>query len=185
LVKNYIKETISLLTLLAATLPGFIVSFILLDEKDLQLFPVIRITPVSISGFLVTRLAFMVILGFFSSLLILQFNGLYTISFIESCQLALLSSLNTPILILIISGKVNNKVEGLTLLKLVTITLMIPIIIFFLNNNWEYAFAFLPASWVYLFFDSPQNQTLIFIIGTLYLVGMIYLSFKYMIKIKA
>ena len=183
LINNYSKEIISFFALLSAVLPGFIVSFILLDEKDLQLFPVINVTPVSLSGFLVSRLAFMVILGFLSSLLLLLVNGLYTISFIKSCQLALLCSLNTPILILIISGKAKNKVEGLTLLKLATITLMLPIIIFFLDNNWEYAFVFLPASWVYLFLDNFQNQTLIFIIGTLYLVGMTYLGFKFMVKI--
>jgi fluoroquinolone transport system permease protein len=184
LINNYYKEIVSLFALLSAVIPGFVVSFILLDEKDLHLFPVINITPVSLSGFLISRLVFMLIFGFLSSLLLLIFNGLYTIEFIKSCQLALLCALNTPILILIITAKAKNKVEGLTLLKLAMLTLIIPIIIFFLDNTLEYALAFLPASWVYLFLDNSQNQTLIFIIGTLYLVGVTYLSFKLMLKHK-
>jgi fluoroquinolone transport system permease protein len=76
LINNYYKEIVSLFALLSAVIPGFVVSFILLDEKDLHLFPVINITPVALSGFLISRLGFMLIFGFLSSLLSLMFNCL-------------------------------------------------------------------------------------------------------------
>ena len=83
---DYRKEVVSFFALMTSIMPGMIMSFILLDEKDMQLFPVIKVTPVSLSGFLATRLFVMVSLGFVMSLLVLMLNGIYDVSAIKSVQ---------------------------------------------------------------------------------------------------
>lgn len=182
--KDFYKETISFFTLLNAVFPGFIISFMLLDEKDLQLFSVIRVTPVSLSGFLAVRIVFMVFFGFLSSMLLIMLNGIYSISIFKAIQLALLCAMNTPILILLIISIAKNKVEGLTMLKIATVSLMIPTLVFFFNTFWVKLLAIFPAFWVYAFMDSIKNQQMIFIMGMCFLGVLNYFCFRFAVKMK-
>lgn len=174
---DYSEEIVSFFALLSAIFPGMIMSFILLDEKDMQLFSVIKVTPATLSGFLFTRLMAMIAVGFVMSFLILQFDGIYSISILDSIQVALLASLNSPILILLVSYIAKNKIEGMTLLKAAMVTLFIPILIFFFDNNWEYILGVFPAFWVYAFFDF-QNSWVAFIYGLIYLSFVNFIIFK-------
>ena len=183
-IDDFYKEIISFFALLNAVLPGFIISFMLLDEKDLQLFPVIRVTPVSLSGFLAVRIVFMVFFGFLTSMLLLMFNGIYFISIFKAIQLALLCAMNTPILILLTISIAKNKVEGLTILKIATVSLMIPMLVFFFNAFWVKLLAIFPAFWIYAFMDSVKNQLLIFILGMCFLGVQNYFCFRYAVKMK-
>lgn len=181
---DFYKEIISFFSLLNALLPSFIISFILLDEKDMQLFPVIKVTPVSLSGFLTTRIVFMVFFGFVSSMLLLLINGIYSISIFKAIQLALLCAMNTPILILLTVSIAKNKVEGLTILKIATISLIIPILIFFYDSYLVYFLAIFPAFWVYFFMNSTQYHILVFICGMCFLTAINYYCFKFAVKMK-
>ncbi|NOQ26544.1 MAG: hypothetical protein GQ564_14390 [Bacteroidales bacterium] len=183
-IDDFHKEIISFFALLNAVFPGFIISFMLLDEKDLQLFPVINVTPVSLSGFLAVRIVFMVFFGFLSSMLLIMHNGIYSISIFKAIQLAMLCALNTPILILLIISIAKNKVEGLSMLKLATVSLMIPMLVFFFNTFWVKLLAIFPAFWVYAFMDSVKNQQMIFILGMCFLGVLNYFCFRYAVKMK-
>jgi len=178
---EYKKEAVSLFALISSVFPGFIMSFILFDEKDVQLFPVIKATPVSLSGFLKSRLGFMVFVGFIMSLFVFMFNGIYAFPITTSILASLLAGLNSPILILFILNFAKNKVEGLMMLKIATIILFIPIIIFFLDSNWENLFAIFPAFWVYALIEA-QNTIIIFSIGLMYILFLNYFIFKLTIK---
>lgn len=181
-VKNYYLEIVTFFALLNCVFPGFVLSFILLDEKDLYLIPVIHVTPVSYSGFLIVRIVFLGLYGFACSWAIFAFNGLISISVLQNLMASLLCALNTPIMILLISTKAKNKIEGLTLLKVANVALMIPGIVFFINSPWENLLAVFPAFWVYLFFDVPDYQWLIFTIGIVVLLVINRVVFSYAIK---
>ena len=178
---DYRAEIVSSLTLIGSVLPGIIMSFILLDEKDVQLIPVIKATPVSLSGFMATRLFFMIVTGFVMSLLVLLLNGIYVIPAIQAMQVSLLAGLNSPILILLVSHFAKNKVEGLALIKVATVTLFIPVVIFFFDQPWEYALGIFPAFWFYAFF-SAQNSFVIFLSGLFFLSVVNWLTFRLFLK---
>lgn len=178
-VAGFYKEIIAVFTLLNAIIPGFILSFILLDEKDLHLLPVLHATPVSLSGFLIVRIIFMISIGLFGSLLLLFFNGFINFSIYQIFSLALLSALNAPIFILLISAIAKNKVEGLTLLKVVNVVLIIPIVLLFVDSSWENMLAILPAFWVYKFIDAPHYSHFVLLLGVPVLLIFNYLSFKF------
>lgn len=180
---DYYLEIVCFFALINAMFPGFIISFILLDEKDWNLFPAIKVTPVSLSGFLASRMVFMLIFSFLSSLMLLLFNNIYSISIVKAVQLSILCAMNIPIFILLITGTAKNKIEGLTIMKIANITLIIPIAIFFFESSWEYIFGIFPAFWIYAFMDYQGNQLMLFITGTIYLTGLNYLCFRYAVKI--
>ncbi|MDA3891640.1 MAG: hypothetical protein PF517_08250 [Salinivirgaceae bacterium] len=180
LVQEYYMHILAFLAVLNAIFPGFILSFIILDEKDLQLLPVIKVTPVSLSGFMYVRIGVLVVYGFISSLLIILFNGVISVAIPKALALSFLCALNAPILILIISTLAKNKIEGLTYLKAANIVLFIPALAMFVDSFWENLLAFFPAFWAYQFMDT--GNYVYFGIGTIVLIGLNYLAFKFAIK---
>jgi len=180
LLANYYQEIIAFFALLNAVFPGFILSFIILDEKDLQLIPIIKTTPVSLSGFLWVRIGFLVIYGFLSSLILVVFNGVYGIAFLKAMAISILCTLNAPILILLITTLAKNKVEGLTYLKVANIILFIPAIAMFIDTKWELFLGIFPAFWIYQYMDT--SNCLYFILGSIVLLGMNYGAYKFALK---
>lgn len=178
---NFSEIAIAFFCVMNANFPGFIVSFILLDEKDLQLFPVLKVQPVSLRGFLIVRMAFIIVWGFMGSVLILKFNGLHDYSIFNAVQIAILSALSVPVLTLIISLTAKNKVEGITLLKVMNITLVIPMVLFFIESDWDYVLSIFPAFWAYKLVHSSQHLTL-FLIGFIYLLVLNILVFNFFNK---
>lgn len=179
-IENYNMEIIVFFALLNAVFPGFIVSFIFLDEKDLQLFPVIKVSPISLSGFIGIRMVFMIVFGFISSFLMLSLNNAYIFPIIQKVIISMLCALNVPILILLIISIAKNKVEGLTILKIATSSLAIPMLIFFIDSSWTRLLAVFPSYSIYSF---VLNQNYIeCILGFAYLVFLNYSCFRFAMR---
>jgi len=182
---EYQLHIISVFAAMNAIFPGFILSFMLLDEKDAHLLPIIKVTPVSLSGFLAVRLLFMVMLGFTFSFILLLFNGIYTFSLFQAIAIAFLCALNSPILILLISTIARNKIEGMTLLKVANLVLIIPALTYFIHSPFEYLLGVFPAFWVYQAVDYLNHQLqfyMIFFAGIIALSILNGLSFRWSIK---
>ena len=167
---------------MSANFPGFIVSFMLLDEKDLGLFPVIKVQPISLSGFLKVRIGFITVFGFVSSLLILLFNGIVEFTVIKSVVISILSAFTVPVLVLTISFIAKNKVEGMTLLKVMNVTLLLPVAIFFIHSPTEYLLGVFPAFWVYKFIEFEDISYLIAFAGFIYLLCLNYFVYGKIVK---
>lgn len=180
----YYPALLAFFSLLIAVFPGFIVSFLLLDEKDKHLFSAIKVTPVSLSGFLLTRIVFMVVLGFLFSVCFLVFNGLLAVTWHTIVIMSLLSALNVPILILLISATAKNKVEGMTLLKVANMVIFIPAALFFVSSPWIHVLGIFPAFWVYQLVRLPINSTYLIhaVLGLLWILFLNYLSYRFSVK---
>ncbi len=168
--------------LLGAILPGIVVAFLLLDEKEAGLFTAIRVTPVSISGMLVSRMISLLTLSFVSSIAILSMAGLYTFSWINLLQTGLLSAANVPVFMLLIALFAKNKIEGMAMLKVTMMLVMVPIVILFFNGKWIYLFSIFPSFWVFGLAKTDLPSTLIFLSGFTYLAmlntGVLYFAGK-------
>ncbi len=176
------KVIVSFFGLLSAVLPGLIMSFIFLEEKDLNIFPVLKITPVSISGFIISRMILMIMVGTILSFMVFELNGNFKISMIEAIQSALLSGLTTPIMILLISRYAKNKIEGLTFSKGALLIIAIPCAVFFLDTPFEKLLCVFPSFWLFALFDSHFSVAIFFIgIGVLSVLN--FISYKIALKI--
>lgn len=177
-ISEFYPAILGLFALLNASFPAFIGSFILLDEKDLKLLPVIKVTPVSLSGFLLARLGYLSAIGFFTGLLIIRVNGFLQLPVTQSIELAFMCMLNAPILLLLMVTLSHNKVEGLTYMKAANMLILIPILILFIQNPLENLLAVLPSFWIFKLLDSPQPHG-VFILGTLFLLLYNTLCFRF------
>ena len=146
---DYYAYIIAMFCLIVAIFPAFAVSFMMLEEKDENIFAVLRVMPLSFGQFLAYRLTFVFVFGFCFSLLTLLLNGLVDINAFSGVGMAFLFALSGPIVALVVSTFAKNKVEGLTVLKGINFLLILPLLSIFVPSPWAYAFGVIPQYWGY------------------------------------
>lgn len=137
-----------------AVMFGFVVSFMILEEKDENVLQVIRVLPISPFYFMVYRLVFATVFSAFGALLVICFSGLAYPGFINALLLAVQYGLIAPFITLLVATFAMNKVEGMAYFKGVDLLLLLPLVTFFLDGSIKYIFALIPTYWTYYLYHA-------------------------------
>lgn len=151
-----------------AIMLGFVVSFILLEEKDEGVLQALRVLPIAPAAFVRYRLAFATLFSAAAALLLLLANGLVHLSLPAALLLAVQYSLVAPLIVLLVGTFAQNKIEGMAFFKGVDLLLLLPILSFFLPGWYGYLFAWVPTYWTFQFFLRSYQQvegTIWFLMG--------------------
>lgn len=151
---DYRPHILSLFSILTSVMMGFILAFILLEERDQNLLPVFMVMPLSVGKLLFLRVLVIVGFGFFSSLLIISGTGLIHVPFHQAVVLALSCSLTGPSSTFIITSFARNKIEGVSYFKLFNMFLMAPVAGVFIHSKLALLFGIFPFFWIYSSFTS-------------------------------
>ena len=153
--------------ILSGSTPAFLAAFLILDEKDENLIPMLKVTPLPYSKLIAYRISFLMLTSLFFSIIFLLLNGLENYSFLKIITASILVSFVPAILLMLIIPFAKNKIEEVTLFKGINVILFIPIIAFFIAPEWKNAFGVIPFYWVYDILQSePANGIIIsFAIG--------------------
>jgi fluoroquinolone transport system permease protein len=163
---------------------GFIISFIILEEKDENVLQVIRVLPISPFYFILYRLLFATSFSVFGAFLMINLGGIAYPGLLNSFLLSVQYGLTAPFITLIIATYAKNKVEGMAFFKGVDLVLLLPMFSFFIVGNMKYIFSIIPAFWTYSLFHASINNgntAFYFIIGlTIYgiVISALFLQFK-------
>ena len=144
---NYTDIIIMFFALEFPMIIGFVISFLMLDEKDERVFTALRIMPVSLFQFLFYRLFFAIFFSFVFITIMLFFNNIYHLSIGMILLNSLLFALITPVVILIEVTFASNKVTGFTIFKGLNFILMIPVVEFFIHLKWGFLLKIIPSYW--------------------------------------
>lgn len=127
---------------------GVLVGLMVLDEKDDDTLTALRVTPISISGYALYKGGAAVVLSFVYVLVALPLTGLLPASLLPAvAPSAVLSGLMAPIFALVIATFAANKVEGLALMKVLSIFMLGPLAAYFVGSSWQLLFGLLPTYW--------------------------------------
>lgn len=136
-----------MLMLLVPNMVGFVIGFLLLDQRDDRTLFALQVTPLSLKGYLVYRLTMPVVLSFFLSLIVLVLSGLVELEW----QFLLLACLSAapmaPIFALGLAVLSQNKVQGFALMKVSGLVLMPPLAAYFIESNWQLLLGLIPTYW--------------------------------------
>jgi fluoroquinolone transport system permease protein len=127
---------------------GMLTGFLLLDERDEALISYFSITPLTRNGYLLYRISIPFCITLCSSSLLLLSSGVAQPGFWPAVSIVILTSLQAPIVTLFLGVFATNKVEGLALSKMAGITVIAPVIAYFVPSQLQYISSFLPAFWV-------------------------------------
>ena len=163
---------------------GFIVAFLILDERDEHLLTVLRVMPISRNSYLIYRMLFLSIFSFIVTLLFPLFSGLLEntqFSYIYYIPVALLFTLITPFSALMVSSFATNKVQAFAIFKISATVFFIPLFIFLITDNLKYIFAPIPNFWAFIalkeLLTTGTNDYLHLGIGFVYTIALIAVLF--------
>jgi hypothetical protein len=163
---------------------GFIVAFLILEEKDEQILQVIRVLPISPSYFVLYRVLFALLFSTLSAFIVIRFSGIAFPGEFSTILLSIQYGLVAPFIALLVATFAANKVEGMAFFKGINLFLLLPIVTFFIKGIWQYAFAVIPTYWTYSFYQKSMGATIDwswYIIGLLVYaiaIGLVFFRFK-------
>ncbi len=160
------------LLLLAPSLCGMVIGFILLDQRDDRTLTALQVTPMSLNSYLVYRLAAPMVLSVAMTLVVFPVAGLMLISFPALIIAAVAAAPTAPIIALALGSFASNKVQGFALTKVSGILMIAPMIAYFVHSGWQLMFGLVPTYWpVKLFWTLEAGRSN----GWIYLVaGLAY-----------
>lgn len=159
---TYRAHILSGFCVVSSALMGFILSFILLDEKDQNLMPVFRVMPLPAVQFLAYRVLMIMGFSFIGNMLIILFSRMVEYTLMKTILLSLACSFIGPSSTFLITGFAKNKIEGVTYFKLFNMLLMAPLAGIFIVARFSLLFGIVPYYWIYAAFIGSQ-----FISGTM------------------
>jgi fluoroquinolone transport system permease protein len=134
--------------LLTATLSGYIVGMLLLDERDEDILAAIAVTPLGKDGFLVYRTLVPVAWSAVVGLVAVEISGVGDVSTGRVAAFALVGALEAPMMALLLVAYAADKVQGLALFKAANLLYALPFGALFVGPPWRWLAAVVPQSWI-------------------------------------
>lgn len=139
-------------TILAGTLvvccmmAGWIVGFMLLEERAQQMLPVLGVTPLTRRRFVLWRMSLPIMIAVLGGVLLVTTSGLADDLGRALASVALLGAC-APGFTLMLVTFADNEVEGLALAKFGGLVFMLPIVTLYLDGPWLWLAGVLPPFW--------------------------------------
>ena len=137
----------SFMAMIAPMLVGVVIGFLLLDQRDDGTLAALRVTPVSLNGFLVYRIAAPLVVSVVLTMVIVPITGLVEIQLLALLVVAVAAAPVGPLFALFLASFANNKVQGFALMKAAGILNWPPVIAYFLPIGWQWAMGIVPTYW--------------------------------------
>lgn len=127
---------------------GLLVGLLILDERDDDTLTALRVTPISMTGYALYRGGTAVLLSTLYVIVALPLTGLAPPTILPAVTpIAILSGILAPLFGLVLANFASNKVEGLALMKALSIFLLGPLAAYFIDSNWQLILGILPTYW--------------------------------------
>lgn len=143
----YYPLLVSFYLLLAPGIVGFVIGFLLLDERDDHTLTALMVTPLPISSYLLYRISVPIVVGLVMTLVGYPLLGLIPLSPLELVLIALLGAFSGAQTALLLAALAENKVSGLAVMKMLNGVQMFPVLAFFIPSVWAYLIGIVPSFW--------------------------------------
>lgn len=134
---------------IAPLLAGAVVGFLLLDQRDERTLTALRVTPLPLGLYLSYRLALPTCVALLISIVALALAGGQGLSLGGAWLAAVAAAPLAPVTALALVALARNKLEGMALLKALSVLLAAPLAgLFVPPGGWSLALMLLPTYWV-------------------------------------
>jgi fluoroquinolone transport system permease protein len=127
---------------------GLVFGLLILDERDGDILTALRVTPVSLSGYITYRIAMATVLSIVYILVLAPLSGMMSPALLPALvPVALVAALLAPLVLMLVVVFASNKLEGLALMKGMGILFLGPMAGYFIESNWQLLLGVLPTYW--------------------------------------
>lgn len=144
---DYYVLVMSFLVELMPILTGMVVGFLLLDQKDDGTLTALRVTPLTLGGYLAYRITMPMLVSVPMTLAVFPVAGLVRVGLGPLLLMALGAAPLAPIFALFLASFAGNKVEGFALAKVSGLLFLPPVLAYFVPEPWQWAFGVAPTFW--------------------------------------
>jgi ABC-type Na+ efflux pump permease subunit len=162
---SYYPLIVGMMAIVISVFPGFIMAFIIIEEKEENILNVFKILPVRYSWFIYGRVFIIACMAFIYSFIVLQYSGLVQFELGLILKASVLNAFIGPVSALFILSEVRNKIEGMTYMKGMNFLWLIPVVHFFIDSRWKYIFAIIPDYWTLQIIYHPEHSSFSFFAG--------------------
>jgi fluoroquinolone transport system permease protein len=134
-------------TMLMPQLFGYVIGFMLLDERDDGTLTALRVTPLSLERYLLYKLVTPVVVSVVAVYIFIPVVDLVTVPYAPLLPIALVAAVEAPIFALLLASLAGNKVQGLAVMKGLSLVLVTPILAYFTPAPWQWLFGLVPTFW--------------------------------------
>ena len=128
-------------------LAGFVVGFLLLDERDDGTLTAMQVTPLPMNFYMFYRIALPLLLSVASAYIVLPLMDIVAVPYGRLWPIVLLAALEGPIFALLLASLASNKVQGLAVMKGMGIFFIAPTVAWFLAEPWQWLIGLIPTYW--------------------------------------
>jgi len=164
---------------------GDIIGLMLIDEREDNTLSAIRVLPIKMSHYILSKSALFILLSTISGMLITWLINLYHVPLLASFLINLVASLGVLFGMLLVNYLASNKVEGFAAMKGTGFILIIPVIALYIPHPFNFLCGFAPAFWpsmaiaAYSNNFNPSMSTGAYLgIGTVYILVVSILLYK-------
>jgi len=126
---------------------GFVIGFLLLDERDAGTIRALRVTPVPFWQYLMYRLIGPLVAGTAATIIGYPLTQLSPMPIVTLLPIAAVGAIAAPMLAFALAAMAPNKVAGFAVVKVLNAVNLLPIAAYFLPLPLQYAAGILPTYW--------------------------------------
>lgn len=126
---------------------GMLGALLVLDDADDRTLLALRVTPVTLEGYLGYRAAAVAILTLLGLALAVPLSGLASGLPLAVVPGLALTAVCAPIVTGVTVAMASNKIEGLAIVKAMGVPVYLPLVIWFTDAPWTWALAVIPTFW--------------------------------------
>lgn len=170
----YYPLLVSFLVLMVPTLMGSVVGFLLLDEKDDRTLTALRVTPLTVEGYLAYRILAPMAVSVPVMMASIAVADLVPMGPIAALAAAVQAAPTAPLYALFVAAFAANKVQGFALMKGIGVLSWPPVIAWFISPPWQLAFGIDPLYWplkVFWMLEAREPGAWLY-----FLAGLVYQS---------
>lgn len=165
--------------ILAPMTIGSMTGFMLLEDKDENMFLYYTVTPLSKEGYLFYKLSIPIILNIVLSFFLVYLTNIITINFLQLLLIILMASIEAIIIAFFLTSFASNRVEGLAMTKAISFLFLIPLIDQLINFKYQWLFYLFPTYYIPKTIGLRNDSQFIKILVLGYIVHLVYLFIFY------
>ncbi len=178
------------LVLLTPMIYGAVMGFSILDDRDDGVLTAIRVTPLTVGGFLSFRVILVMFFTFLASIFVILFSNFGPLTLGQTLMISGVNTLGAPIAGFLINAFASNKIEGFAIMKGTGMVVAFPVIGLIFTDAKEFIFAIVPGFWpakaISTLFRGEAAMNLSFegylLIGVVYALVLNVLLYKFFIR---
>jgi fluoroquinolone transport system permease protein len=132
---------------ISVMMSGWIVGFMLLEERTQQMLPALGVTPLTRRGFLLWRLSLPIAIALLGGLLLVGLGRTGMADVGRAIAAVALLAAWAPGFALMLVAFADNEVEGLALAKFGGLVSMLPLVTLYVDGPWVWVAGMLPPFW--------------------------------------